>query len=105
MLPPNLSMSLGTASLPPLMIARGYAVFPNGGFRITPYFIDQVRDRDGELVFEEKPPTACPGCATGGSGAGTVEAATVVAGFHRSEERRVGREGVSKWRSRGSPDY
>ena len=87
LLPPNLSMSLGTASLPPLMIARGYAVFPNGGFRITPYFIDQVRDRDGELVFEEKPPTACPGCATGGSGAGTVEAANVVAGFNFGPEQ------------------
>src|SRR3546814_2107376 len=41
LLPPNLSMSLGTASLPPLMIARGYSVFANGGFRITPWFIDE----------------------------------------------------------------
>src|SRR3546814_145833 len=44
LLPPNLSMSLGTASLPPLMIARGYSVFANGGFRITPWFIDEVRE-------------------------------------------------------------
>ena len=35
-LPPNLSMSLGTASLPPLSIARGYAVFANGGLLVTP---------------------------------------------------------------------
>ncbi|HSR64061.1 MAG TPA: transglycosylase domain-containing protein, partial [Xanthomonadaceae bacterium] len=58
LLPPNLSMSLGTASLAPMMIARGYAVFANGGFRVTPYFIDEVRDRDGKLVFKEKPVVA-----------------------------------------------
>ena len=80
LLPPNLSMSLGTASLPPLMIARGYAVFPNGGFRITPFFIDEVRDRDGKSIFKEKPPTACPGCGVT-AGAQTVETANVVAGF------------------------
>jgi penicillin-binding protein 1A len=33
-LPPNLSMSLGTASLTPLSVARGYAVFANGGSRV-----------------------------------------------------------------------
>jgi penicillin-binding protein 1A len=81
LLPPNLSMSLGTASLPPLMVARGYATFPNGGFRITPWFIDEVRDRDGKLIFKEKPPTACPACAIGSTTAGTVQAANVVAGF------------------------
>jgi penicillin-binding protein 1A len=81
LLPPNLSMSLGTASLPPLMVARGYATFPNGGFRITPWFIDEVRDRDGKLIFKEKPPTACPACGIGNATAGTVQAANVVAGF------------------------
>jgi len=81
MLPPNLSMSLGSASLPPLMIARGYATFPNGGFRITPWFIDEVRDRDGRVLFKEKPPTACPGCGVADAGATTVREANVVAGF------------------------
>jgi penicillin-binding protein 1A len=81
LLPPNLSMSLGTASLPPLMIARGYAAFPNGGFRITPWFIDEVRDRDGNVLFKEKPATACPGCGIANTDATTVRAANVVAGF------------------------
>ena len=81
LLPPNLSMSLGTASLPPLMVARGYSVFANGGFRITPYFIDEVRDRDNQLIFKEKPPTACRSCAaTGGSQA--VVVSNVVDGFN-----------------------
>jgi len=61
-LPPNLSMSLGTASLEPISIARGYAVFANGGFQVEPWFIDEVKDRDGKLVFKEQPAVACRGC-------------------------------------------
>lgn len=64
-LPPNLSISLGTPSLTPLDVTRGYAVFANGGFRVTPWFIDQVRDRNGELVFEANPTRACRGCGAG----------------------------------------
>ncbi|MFC3716713.1 penicillin-binding protein 1A [Luteimonas soli] len=86
LLPPNLSMSLGTASLPPLMIARGYSVFANGGFRITPWFIDEVRDRDNKVIFKEKPPTACRSCVgTGGSQA--VVVSNVVDGFNLGPAR------------------
>ena len=62
-LPPNLSMSLGTASLTPLSVARGYGAFANGGFLVTPWVIDSVRDRDGKEVFKEAAPVACPSCA------------------------------------------
>ncbi len=59
-LPPNLSMSLGTASLTPLSVARGYGAFANGGFLVTPWVIDSVRDRDGKEIFKEAAPVACP---------------------------------------------
>ncbi|HOV96644.1 MAG TPA: penicillin-binding protein 1A [Thermomonas sp.] len=62
-LPPNLSMSLGTASLTPMSVARGYTVFANGGFLTTPWVIDSVRDRAGKEIFKENPATACPSCA------------------------------------------
>ena len=62
-LPPNLSISLGTPSLTPLDVTRGSAVFANGGFRITPWFIDEVRDRDGRTIFKENPAVACRGCS------------------------------------------
>lgn len=82
-LPPNLSMSLGTASLSTLEVARGYAVFANGGFRITPWFIDEVKDRDGKLIFKENPALACRGCGQGGNGAAVAAAASnVVDGFN-----------------------
>ena len=61
-MPPNLSMSLGTASLTPLSVARGYAVFANGGSRVNAWFIDEVRDGGGKVIFKEAPPTACRGC-------------------------------------------
>jgi penicillin-binding protein 1A len=104
LLPPNLSMSLGTASLPPMMIARGYAVFANGGFRITPWFIDEVRDRDGKLVFKEKPPTACRGCSMQTVNGKSVPASNVVAGFDLSSggadtESGAKRETTSKPRA------
>ena len=62
-LPPNLSMSLGTASLTPLEIARGYAAFANGGFRVEPWLVAEVRDRDGVVIFEEEPVIACRACS------------------------------------------
>ena len=83
LLPPNLSMSLGTASLPPMSIAAGYAVFANGGFRVTPWFIDTVRDRDGKVVFQEKPPTACRSCGVAAQpGSAPMPVSNVVDGFN-----------------------
>jgi len=78
-LPPNLSISLGTPSLAPLDITRGYAVFANGGFRVTPWFIDEVRDRDGQVIFKENPAIACRSCGAGGQ---PGVPATVVDGFN-----------------------
>lgn len=80
-LPPNLSMSLGTASLTPLSVARGYAVFANGGSRVTPWFIDEVKDREGNVVFKENPAVACRGCGQGAHGGG-APASQVVDGFN-----------------------
>jgi penicillin-binding protein 1A len=81
LLPPNLSMSLGTASLAPMMIARGYATFPNGGFRVTPWFIDEIRDNNGKLIFKEKPAIACPTCGVQLVNGAPVPTSNVVAGF------------------------
>ncbi|MBP6597465.1 MAG: transglycosylase domain-containing protein, partial [Arenimonas sp.] len=78
-LPPNLSMALGTSSLTPLSIARGYAVFANGGYRVDPWFIDRVLDRDGGLLTQAAPPRACRGCP--GRLAGEQRETAVVDGF------------------------
>lgn len=80
-LPPNLSMSLGTASLTPLSVARGYAAFANGGSRVDTWVIDEIKDRDGKVIFKENPAMACRGCG-GFSGTGAAPASQVVDGFN-----------------------
>lgn len=60
--PANLSLSLGTASLTPLEITRGFAAFANGGYLVEPWFIARVYDRHGVLVMQSHPALACPGC-------------------------------------------
>ncbi len=80
-LPPNLSIALGTPSLTPLSVARGYASFANGGFRITPWFIDEVKDREGKLIFKEKPAIACRTCGNGRPGQPATPVSSVVDGF------------------------
>ncbi|MFK2930460.1 penicillin-binding protein 1A [Dyella agri] len=61
-LPPNLSMALGTASVSPINMARGYAVFANGGYLVTPYFISEIDDRSGKPVYLASPARACSEC-------------------------------------------
>ena len=60
-LPHNLSLSLGSANVTPLQMARGYAVLSNGGYLIDPYLIKRI-DQNGETVFEADPATVCKDC-------------------------------------------
>ncbi|SUB81085.1 Penicillin-binding protein 1A [Pragia fontium] len=53
------SLALGAASFTPMQIARGYAVFANGGYLIDPYFIKKIETDDGKVIFEAKPKVAC----------------------------------------------
>ncbi|HEY5971700.1 MAG TPA: penicillin-binding transpeptidase domain-containing protein, partial [Pseudoxanthomonas sp.] len=63
-----------------LSMARGYAVFANGGSLVTPWFIDEVKDREGKVVFKEKPATACRTCGQQANGA-SAQVSNVVDGF------------------------
>jgi len=63
-LPGNLSMALGSASLVPISIARGYAVFANGGYLVEPYFIRRIVDARGTLVFATNPQVVCKDCTS-----------------------------------------
>lgn len=57
-LPRTLSLALGTANASPLDIATGYAVFANGGYKVTPHIIQKVVDSQSNVVFEASPLTA-----------------------------------------------
>ncbi len=58
-LPDNLTLALGTADVTPLQMARAYAVFANGGYRINPYVIDHITDNQEKTVYQSQPKTAC----------------------------------------------
>ena len=62
-LPGNLSMALGSASLKPISIVRGYAVFANGGYLIDPYFVDKIIDANGSVIFAAGPKVVCKDCS------------------------------------------
>ena len=73
-LPNNLTLALGSASLTPLEMARGYAVFANHGFRVTPYFIQRIVDGSGHVVFDADPKVACDSCSVNTTGATSLPA-------------------------------
>ena len=54
-LPRNLSLALGTATLTPLEITTGWATFANGGFKVDPYLIERIENRDGQTIFLANP--------------------------------------------------
>lgn len=56
-LPPNLSMALGTATLTPLEIASAWTVFANGGFKVSPYVVQRIESRDGQVLYQANPPS------------------------------------------------
>lgn len=59
-LPKTLSLALGTNLVTPLELAAGFSVFPNGGFKVTPYFIDSIYDYQGNILFNINPPELIP---------------------------------------------
>jgi penicillin-binding protein 1A len=53
--PPYLTMALGAGSVTPMQMLAGYSVFANGGFRISPYFIQRIEDAHGTVLSSAAP--------------------------------------------------
>ncbi|MCE8020810.1 penicillin-binding protein 1A [Halomonas sp. MCCC 1A11036] len=65
-LPRGLSLALGSADLTPLEMTNAYAVLANGGFQVSPWFIERVtRGNDDQLISEAQPAIACHDCRDG----------------------------------------
>lgn len=56
-LPHTLSLALGSGAVTPMQMATGYAVFANGGFRVTPFFIGHIQDQSGKTIYQADVPT------------------------------------------------
>ena len=61
-LPRDLSLALGSGTLTPLELARGYTTFANGGYLVTPYLIDHVLGPDGRVIMTAHPHQVCVAC-------------------------------------------
>ncbi|MDQ4091794.1 MAG: penicillin-binding protein [Actinomycetota bacterium] len=51
-LQPLLSLTLGTIDVTPLEMATAYATLANDGEYREPYFIDEIKDRDGKVLYK-----------------------------------------------------
>ncbi|HEY5734064.1 MAG TPA: penicillin-binding protein 1A [Gammaproteobacteria bacterium] len=60
--PENLTIALGSGTTVPLRMSGAYAVFANGGFRVKPYLISEVRSVEDELVLQVTPSVVCKTC-------------------------------------------
>jgi penicillin-binding protein 1A len=63
-LPRGLALALGSATVTPLEIARGYTAFANGGYLIEPFFIARVENPSGDIVEYANRLMICPDCPT-----------------------------------------
>ena len=59
--PAYLTMALGAGNVTPMQMVVGYSVFANGGYRVTPYFIDRIEDVNGKVIAKAQPRRAGAG--------------------------------------------
>ncbi|MDY6992199.1 MAG: PBP1A family penicillin-binding protein, partial [Pseudomonadota bacterium] len=62
-IPKNLTIALGTGDVTPLELARGFAVFANGGYRVEPFFIHEIEDTSGKIIYSSNPLKVCRTCS------------------------------------------
>ena len=77
-LPHNLTLALGTATLSPLDMARGFGILANGGYRIQPYLLERVEEEGRPPVYQAQPETVCLECAGGATPGGAPVAPRVL---------------------------
>lgn len=61
-LPPDLSLSLGSASVSPIGMSSAFAVFANGGYKVPVHFIERVEDPRGNVLYSAPKVVFCDDC-------------------------------------------
>jgi penicillin-binding protein 1A len=56
--PPYLTMALGAGSVTPWQMVTAYAVFANGGYRVSPYIVREIQDEKGQVLAQAQPVSA-----------------------------------------------
>src|SRR5690606_10093012 len=55
----DLSLALGSAAVTPLDMASSYSVFANGGYYAPAWFISDIRDNEGNLLWQAPEVVLC----------------------------------------------
>ncbi len=53
--PPYLTTALGAGSVTSWQMLEAYSVFANGGYRVSPYFIQRIEDAQGKVIAKSTP--------------------------------------------------
>ncbi|MBU2978649.1 PBP1A family penicillin-binding protein [Alteromonas sp. C1M14] len=61
-IPNDETVALGSGAHTPLEVARAMSVIANGGYLVTPYFVDRVLNEHGETLWQGTPTWACNPC-------------------------------------------
>ena len=59
--PPYLTMALGAGSVTPWQMVTAYSVFANGGYRLSPYVVNEIRNEKDQLLAQAAPVPAGEG--------------------------------------------
>ncbi len=59
--PPYLTMALGAGSVTPWQMVTAYSVFANGGYRVSPYVVNEIRNEKDQLLAQAAPVPAGEG--------------------------------------------
>ncbi len=58
-LPRDLSLALGSGAITPLRMAEGYSILANGGYHVSPYYIEHIEDDNHNIVYQANPEKVC----------------------------------------------
>ncbi|MDR3353013.1 MAG: PBP1A family penicillin-binding protein [Zoogloeaceae bacterium] len=56
--PPYLTLALGAGSVTPWQMVGAYSIFANGGYRVQPHIVKEIRDRQGHVLAQAVAPRA-----------------------------------------------
>lgn len=51
---PTPALSLGAYAVTPLQMAAAYAAIANGGYKVTPFAVTEIRDAEGRVIYRHK---------------------------------------------------
>lgn len=88
-LPTNGGLALGAGSASALDMAQAYAVFANGGYRVTPFIIDSIRNAENELIYQGSNPIVCPTCEGSTSTTNKNKLDQKNSGFSNNENQQI----------------